>query len=190
MILEWDELFSLVCVRSVIVVDVVYCSCKETVCNAIEKKNIRSIDKLRPIGRTCTRLKTGPRSTLAGRNSACSSLCQARLIPCIQMCSGATRSHLHPSHGRDSPRQGSLFYPSVNQHPQAESTGSSCQTTQHLPPHCFATITRPSPGSVPCSPKDSQKKKSSKKHIVVISNMWGHTVAFILLGLLRISLRS
>lgn len=35
-------------------------------------------------------------------------------------------------------RQGSLFYPSVNQHPQADSPGSSCQTTQHLPPHCFA----------------------------------------------------
>lgn len=36
-------------------------------------------------------------------------------------------------------RQSSLFYPSVNQHPQAESLDSSCQTIQHLPPHCFGS---------------------------------------------------
>ena len=35
-------------------------------------------------------------------------------------------------------RQRSLFYPSVNQHPQADSPGTSCQTTQHLPDRRFA----------------------------------------------------
>lgn len=93
-------------------------------------------------------------------------LCQTRLIPCIQMCSSAPRSHLHPSHGGGFSRQGSLFYPSVNQHPQADSPGSSCQTTQHLPPHCFATNARPSPGPVPrISPQDYQE--SSMKHLAL-----------------------
>lgn len=35
-------------------------------------------------------------------------------------------------------RQRSLFYPSVNQHPQANSLGTSCQTTQRLPARRFA----------------------------------------------------
>lgn len=79
------------------------------------------------------------RINISWQNQRLLLLCQTRLIPCIPnvlQCSAVTPPSITR---RVFSRQGSLFYPSVNQHPQADSPGSSCQTTQHLPPHWFAT---------------------------------------------------
>lgn len=93
---------------------------------------MRSIDTFTHRGATCTRLKTGPRSTW--QNQCLLLLCQTRLITCIQMCSGATWSHLHPSHGRDPPGRVHYFtYLSISTHRQtARASSAKPHNTCHL----------------------------------------------------------
>lgn len=81
-------------------------SSEVTVCSAAEKS--RHEIKLM-YERNLRTIKAGPRAALAGKNPRLLLLCQTRLMPRVQMCSGATLSHPHPSRGGDSPDSARYF---------------------------------------------------------------------------------
>lgn len=87
-------------------------------------------------------------------------------------------------------RQRSLFYPSVNQHPQADSLGTSCQTTQRLPARRFAVNASAFAWlRAPRSPQDHQEPSFTHlvpdSKVIPLQFFWGGGF-----GLWRISLLS